>query len=256
MDNFQRLEQCKILAERRNLPVELREKIRFFFKNLRIPFENLKENANLVEDLPKSLQEEIALCVNNDVIKAVGFIDSGSPAFVKRFARDLKPVIAIVNDYLVQREELATRMFFIQAGICEVLANDEQSCIRFLTKGEFFGEVGCLITGKRTCSVVARSCALMFIIKCDNLLAVLDDFPDKLRQLREIANERVRVVDPLQIDAVPSEIQKIEMVLQRNVNAQTIFGTQNTANHDNNLPDVHAEFLSNMHALNRMMFIK
>jgi CRP-like cAMP-binding protein len=68
-------------------------------------------------------------------------------------------------------------MFFIMEGVCEVLANDEQTMIRFLSKGDFFGEIGCLLTSKRTCSVVSRTSTLLYQIKADKLLSVLADFP-------------------------------------------------------------------------------
>jgi hypothetical protein len=55
------------------LPDNIRSKIRYYFKNLRIPFEEFKRRNKLVQTLPVSLKEEISLVVNQKLIHGVKF---------------------------------------------------------------------------------------------------------------------------------------------------------------------------------------
>jgi hypothetical protein len=73
MENHQELEKMKKLSELRHLPDKIRAKIRFYFQNLRLPFEEFKRRNKLVETLPVSLKEEISLVVNQKLIHGVKF---------------------------------------------------------------------------------------------------------------------------------------------------------------------------------------
>jgi len=68
MENRSTLAEMNKLAEVRHLPENLRKKIRYYFKNLRIPFEELKRRKSLSKELPVCLKEEISLLVNHDLI--------------------------------------------------------------------------------------------------------------------------------------------------------------------------------------------
>jgi len=57
----------------------------------------------------------------------------------------------------------------------------------YLSKGSFFGEVGCLITGTRTLSVRSFSDAVTYSIEKAKLLFLMDKYPDYSSYLRDIA---------------------------------------------------------------------
>ena len=44
-------------------------------------------------------------------------------------------------------------MYFIKSGIVQVLATDNKTIIAFMSEGTYFGEIGILLTQKRTCSI-------------------------------------------------------------------------------------------------------
>jgi CRP-like cAMP-binding protein len=60
-----------------------------------------------------------------------------------------------------------------------------------MSKGAFFGEIGCLLTGKRSCSVIARTTTILRVIKKDHLIAILEDYPSQYDYLKKIANQRL-----------------------------------------------------------------
>jgi CRP-like cAMP-binding protein len=44
-------------------------------------------------------------------------------------------------------------MYFIRKGIVKIIANDNHTVIALMNEGSYFGEIGILITKKRTVSV-------------------------------------------------------------------------------------------------------
>ena len=57
----------------RHLPDDLRAKIKFYFKTLRIRFEEFKNKNRIVGILPASLKEELNLQINQELIHHVNF---------------------------------------------------------------------------------------------------------------------------------------------------------------------------------------
>lgn len=102
-------------------------------------------------------------------------------------SRLLRPKISITGEYVVRIDEVATKMYFINSGIVEILASDNQTVLAFQGPGCYFGEIGVFITGKRSCSVKIRQSAILFKIKKDVLLHMLQVFPMQAKFLRAVA---------------------------------------------------------------------
>jgi CRP-like cAMP-binding protein len=94
-----------------------------------------------------------------------------------KICRFLKPQIYIINEHVFYKDSAAHRFYFINEGVCEVVASDEQTLVRFMSTGSFFGEIGCLLTGKRSCSVIARTTTILHSIKKEPLIAILEEYP-------------------------------------------------------------------------------
>jgi len=73
----------------------------------------------------------------------------------------------MINEHVFWKDEAAKHFYLINEGVCELVASDEQTLIRFMSKGAFFGEIGCLLTGKRSCSVIVRTTTILHKIKKD-----------------------------------------------------------------------------------------
>jgi CRP-like cAMP-binding protein len=58
-----------------------------------------------------------------------------------------------------------------------VLASDGHTKIAYMGKGCYFGEIGCLLTGKRSCSVRIKQTAILYRIKKKDLERLCDRFP-------------------------------------------------------------------------------
>ena len=87
---------------------------------------------------------------------------------------------------MVQRGGVAERLFLIKSGVVQVLASDEKTVIAFMSEGAYFGEIGLLLTQKRTCSVRAKVVSVLFTVEKETLLEVLDEYPLHLKYLKAV----------------------------------------------------------------------
>lgn len=59
--------------------------------------------------------------------------------------------MALAGSNVVRIGDIADRFFIIREGKVQVMAGTDL----YLEPGQYFGEVGILVTGKRSCSVIA-----------------------------------------------------------------------------------------------------
>ena len=82
-------------------------------------------------------------------------------------------MLCLQGDSVLKQYEIAEHMFFVVKGIVEVYASDNQTVLSVLGEGAFFGEIGILVTGARTCSVKAKTSCLFYIIDKKDFVPIL-----------------------------------------------------------------------------------
>ena len=105
----------------------------------------------------------------------------------------MKPFLCLAGDYIVRKGEIANCMFFIKKGLAKVLcADDESVIIAYLGEGCYFGEIGVLLTGKRSVSVVAQTDCVLFYIDKPTLVGILNDFENHKIFLESVGQQRMK----------------------------------------------------------------
>ena len=56
------------------------------------------------------------------------------------------PELGLIDSYVVQQGEVATKLYFIQSGLVQVIATDNKTVIALMGEGTYFGEIGVLLT--------------------------------------------------------------------------------------------------------------
>jgi CRP-like cAMP-binding protein len=105
----------------------------------------------------------------------------------------------MINEHVFYKDSAAHRFYFINEGVCEVVASDEQTLVRFMSKGSFFGEIGCLLTGKRSCSIIVRTTTILHSIKREPLIAILEEYPQQYKYLKGVGRQRLQTTNPIDI---------------------------------------------------------
>lgn len=109
---------------------------------------------------------------------------------------------------------MATKFYFIKSGIVQVFATDGKTPIALMGEGSFFGEIGVLLTEKRSCSVYAKTLSIFLTVTKEDLLSLLESYPVTLRYLESVGKQRLKTTHPE--DLANSEDRTImSMRLQR-----------------------------------------
>jgi CRP-like cAMP-binding protein len=87
-----------------------------------------------------------------------------------------------VNDY-------GTALYLVEAGNADVL-NDGGDAIKALGPGDTFGEMGLLLTGQRTATVVARTPMRLLSLSGQAFDRIRPQVPEVERSLRRLGLER------------------------------------------------------------------
>ena len=92
------------------------------------------------------------------------------------------------GETLVNEGEFAYQFFVIEHGQAEVSANGER--IAELGPGDFFGEVGLMLTGVRTATVKAVSSMTLITLFDQNFRTCEQRYPEIAQRLREAVARR------------------------------------------------------------------
>jgi CRP-like cAMP-binding protein len=90
---------------------------------------------------------------------------------------------------IVGKDDHAYHLFVIEEGTVEVHGSD--GLLSELGPGDFFGEIGLLVTGKRTASVVATSPVRVIALFDRDVRSLQNELPEVESQLRAALSERL-----------------------------------------------------------------
>lgn len=141
--------------------------------------------------MPENIKGQISIMLNREIIESVRFFQTASPDFITQISCLLYPQICLNSDYIVKMGDSAHQMFFIHSGYVEVLCKNGTDSLVYLGKGDYFGEIGVLITGVRSVSVRAKSNSVIYFIKKRDLLCLLKEFPDQNDFLKGVGGQRL-----------------------------------------------------------------
>ena len=86
-------------------------------------------------------------------------------------------------------DDYGTAIYFIEQGYADVL-NDGGEATNALGPGDAFGEIGLLLTGQRTASVVASTPMRLLSLSGQDFERIRDRVPEAERLLRRLGVER------------------------------------------------------------------
>jgi CPA1 family monovalent cation:H+ antiporter len=90
---------------------------------------------------------------------------------------------------VVTLDAWGTAIYFIEQGNAEVL-NEGGEVTETLGPGDMFGEIGLLLTGQRTATVVARTPMRLLVLSDQDFQRIRERVPELERSLRRLGVER------------------------------------------------------------------
>jgi CRP-like cAMP-binding protein len=133
----------------------------------------------------------VARSVVVDPSRIAAFLD-----FADLPADELEELAAAVNEVeieagasVVTLDDYGTAVYFIEHGDADVL-DDGSEATEFLGPGDTFGEIGLLLTGQRTATVVARTPMRLLSLAGADFERIRARVPAVERSLRRLGLER------------------------------------------------------------------
>ena len=137
---------------------------------------------------------------HEELVQSVKLFELGDPSFILAIVRYLTPRMYMPGDFVTRQGEMATDMYFILQGNCEVLATDGVTKIAYMGSGDYLGEIGILLKDRRSVSVRTVDMVNISSIDKKDLMPILDRFPDYSLFLHRVAEQRLETSDPMDID--------------------------------------------------------
>ena len=130
-----------------------------------------------------------------DRIRSFPLFLSAPESFLTAIGNHLRPQSHSPNDFILTEGDEAKAMYWLVRGAVAVTSRDGESTYAELKPGAFFGEIGTLMGMPRTANIVARTKCLLLVLKKEDLLKELPQFPDVEKVIREEAQERLSILN-------------------------------------------------------------
>jgi CRP-like cAMP-binding protein len=99
----------------------------------------------------------------------------------------LHPEIYLPGDHVIFKGDIGNEMFFIVEGAVDILNPESTGINHSIDKGNFVGELALLNKVKRSCSVIAKSFCLLYVLSKEDLDSILQLDEDFAAQIRAIS---------------------------------------------------------------------
>ncbi|KAI9209110.1 cyclic nucleotide-binding-like protein [Polychytrium aggregatum] len=110
-------------------------------------------------------------------------------SFIDGLAMSVTTETFVPGQLIISKDEEADSMFFIMRGTVEVISTDGVAFAE-MTNGQFFGEVGIILSMKRTASIRAKEESFLLKLTKDSLAKVVQLYPMMQQKINEVAEER------------------------------------------------------------------
>ncbi len=130
--------------------------------------------------------------VTPDVLERTPLFAGAEPLMLNAIIMALHPTSVAAGETLITAGDNAKEMFLISRGEVDVLDREGNS-VRQLRDGDFFGEVGLLMSVPRTATVRARTQCDLFVLEKGEFCRILREHPQLAETMTQVAKERYDV---------------------------------------------------------------
>ncbi|MBI2191156.1 MAG: glucose-6-phosphate dehydrogenase [Planctomycetes bacterium] len=130
--------------------------------------------------------------INHDVLEKVPLFQNCDTVFLNTLVMMLKPARYGPGDFIIKKGEKGSEMYVINRGEVEVL-DGKGKVLSNLSDGNFFGEIGLLLSTERTASIRAISDCDLFMLEKADFTKALREYPQFSKSILDTAKSRYNV---------------------------------------------------------------
>ncbi|GBG34246.1 Potassium voltage-gated channel protein eag [Hondaea fermentalgiana] len=188
------------------LPTQIRTRVEQYFEYVWLCHKGLLDRSNyFYDELPLPLHLECAEFLHLKTLEANPLFKTCSRSFLRGMALRLKPQLVVPGEYVVNKGDAATAIFFVARGELEVLTDFQGHQLGCLEAGDYFGDIGVLTRTKRTASIRALSFCDLHYLAADDLRELLLVYEKDADMVSRNALEFVRIFADTQKDNMASD---------------------------------------------------
>ena len=188
-----RLDNLKEYMGYRKIGKDLQNRIVRWFDYLRAQNHTFEEE-DVLKYLPDKLQALLAVHVHLETLKEVVLFQNCERGFLTALVTKLKRQVFSPGDYVCRKGDIGREMFIVKQGLLHV-TTDNGRPLGALTSGSYFGEISLLNVGRsnnrRTANVRSVGYSDLFCLRKEDLLHVLDEYPEMKEVLKKAARKRL-----------------------------------------------------------------
>ena len=178
-------------AKETNISGEIRAKVRDAVRYYNWKMGSVwSDKHSLFNDIPRSLQYEVALSMHGGIIKDLQFFSGKGRSFVLHFMPLFKPLKHSNGAYLYKEGEYADEMFFISKGRVNLVLFPHEIAYKSYLRGSYVGEIEIVKLLKRIDNAQVFGDSEFLSVTRSDVLQALSEFPVEAQDILTVANER------------------------------------------------------------------
>jgi voltage-gated potassium channel len=183
------LEKLSALIHFRNIPIDLQNRIKNFYKYLwreKLGY----DESTFIAGLPPGLGNELSLSLKKDSVGKIPLFKKGGEDFIKDIALHLKPIVFTPGEFVFRSGDVGDNMYFVIKGELNAISNDGNKVLAGFTGGDYFGEIALFKNVPRTANVISLTYCDLYALKKDSFDYVLTKYPSFEDEIKRIVRER------------------------------------------------------------------
>lgn len=182
-----KMEEVDTFFRIRKVPHALHEKVRNYYAYVW----NTRRTADLndvVSGLPHTLQIEISMFLNREVIQKVALFHDMNKEFIHELVLMLEPMVFLPKDHIIREGEYGDCMYFLVSGKVEVITKNTK--VAELSSGSPFGEGALINNERRNASVRTIDYCDVYKLSKANFDVLRQRYPDFDAHVKTIVEQR------------------------------------------------------------------
>ena len=127
--------------------------------------------------------------ITPDVLEQLPLFEGADPLLLNSIIMALHADAAAEGEVIIEQGDMAKEMYLLCRGEVEVL-DASGNVLKTLKDGDFFGEVGILMSTPRTATIRAKTLCDLFVLQKSDFGRILKDHPQFADNIKQIAKER------------------------------------------------------------------
>ncbi|XP_050522318.1 potassium/sodium hyperpolarization-activated cyclic nucleotide-gated channel 1 isoform X2 [Daktulosphaira vitifoliae] len=185
----EKVKQVEEYMSYRRLPLDMRKKITEFFEHkYQGKFFNEKW---ILQEVSDKLREDVRNHNCRRLVKSLPLFQNADTNFLTDIIDCLEFEMFQSGDTIIREGTIASKMYFVEEGVVEVMISSGQQVVATLSDGSYFGETCLWAPGaRRPVTVRAETYCTLFSLAESAFRLTLDKYPEFKQQVTVILNDR------------------------------------------------------------------